>query len=230
MLSKIVSVPVASVTCLLKCVTSIAGGWVLVGFMAMMGSANAANTAPVILVLGDSLSAEYGIKRGSGWVNLVSERLKQEKFPWQVVNASVSGETTSGGIARLPGLLRQHSPWVVVIALGANDGLRGFALNVTRKNLWGMADMAQKAGAKVLLIGMELPPNFGPQYTRDFARLFRELAQQRKTALVPFLLDGIAQDLSYFQDDRIHPNERAQPRLFNNVWPALMPLVKMQKE
>jgi acyl-CoA thioesterase-1 len=186
----------------------------------------ATSQAPVVLVLGDSLSAEYGIKRGSGWVQLLSERLQQQKFRWQVVNASVSGETTSGGRSRLPALLQQHRPRIVIIELGANDGLRGLSLNVTRQNLLAMIQDAQQSGAKVLLVGMQLPPNFGASYTRDFADLFRRLAKERKTALVPFLLEGIAADLSYFQDDRIHPNEKAQVRLLDNVWGGLLPLLK----
>ncbi|MFN7667706.1 MAG: arylesterase, partial [Burkholderiales bacterium] len=144
----------------------------------------ATSQAPVVLVLGDSLSAEYGIKRGSGWVQLLSERLQQQKFRWQVVNASVSGETTSGGRSRLPALLQQHRPRIVIIELGANDGLRGLSLNVTRQNLLAMIQDAQQSGAKVLLVGMQLPPNFGASYTRDFADLFRRLAKERKTALV----------------------------------------------
>lgn len=186
----------------------------------------AASRAPVVLVLGDSLSAEYGIKRGSGWVQLLSERLEQQKFRWQVVNASVSGETSSGGRSRLPALLQQHRPHIVIIELGANDGLRGLSLDATRQNLRTMIQAAQQSGARVLLVGMQLPPNFGISYTRDFADLFRQLAKERKTALVPFLLEGIAADLSYFQDDRIHPNEKAQARLLDNVWGGLLPLLK----
>ena len=186
----------------------------------------AASRAPVVLVLGDSLSAEYGIKRGSGWVQLLSERLEQQKFRWQVVNASVSGETSSGGRSRLPALLQQHRPRIVIIELGANDGLRGLSLDATRQNLRTMIQAAQQSGARVLLVGMQLPPNFGISYTRDFADLFRQLAKERKTALVPFLLEGIAADLSYFQDDRIHPNEKAQLRLLDNVWGGLLPLLK----
>ncbi|MCA3158608.1 MAG: arylesterase [Burkholderiales bacterium] len=185
-----------------------------------------ASRAPVVLVLGDSLSAEYGIKRGSGWVQLLSERLEQQKFRWQVVNASVSGETSSGGRSRLPALLQQHRPRIVIIELGANDGLRGLSLDATRQNLRTMIQAAQQSGARVLLVGMQLPPNFGISYTRDFADLFRQLAKERKTALVPFLLEGIAADLSYFQDDRIHPNEKAQVRLLDNVWGGLLPLLK----
>jgi acyl-CoA thioesterase-1 len=180
----------------------------------------------VVLVLGDSLSAEYGIKRGSGWVQLLSERLQQQKFRWQVVNASVSGETTSGGRSRLPALLQQHRPRIVIIELGANDGLRGLSLNITRQNLLAMIQAAQQSKARVLLVGMQLPPNFGAQYTRDFSALFGQLSRERKTALVPFLLESIAADLDYFQDDRIHPNEKAQTRLLDNVWGGLLPLLK----
>lgn len=181
-----------------------------------------------LLVVGDSLSAEYGLKRGSGWVALLEQRLAQDKRTVTVVNASISGDTTSGGRARLPALLEQHRPGIVVIELGGNDALRGFALEVTRMNLDAMVQSAQAAGAKVLLVGMEVPPNYGADYTRRFAQTYRDVSKQRKTALVPFLLKDIADApdaAKWFQADRIHPNESAHPLILDNVWPALKALL-----
>ena len=185
--------------------------------------------APVILVLGDSLSAEYGLPRGSGWVALLEQKLAQEKIAATVVNASISGETTSGGRARLPALLAQHRPSVVVIELGGNDALRGLALAHTEDNLVAMVQAAQQAGAKVLLVGMQVPPNYGAAYTQQFAALFPKVARTHKTALVPFLLAGVADGpdpTAWFQPDRIHPNAQAQPRLLANVWPELVKLLR----
>lgn len=181
--------------------------------------------APTVLVIGDSLSAEYGIKRGTGWVSLLSERLARRDTPWRVVNASISGDTTSGGVTRLPALLQQHVPKIVVIELGANDALRGLSLSVTTKNLSTLIDLAQKAGAKVVLVGMQVPPNFGANYTREFSMLFQKLAKQHRTALVPFFFQGMAADPDFFQEDRLHPNERAQPHLLENVWVVLSSLL-----
>ena len=177
-------------------------------------------------MVGDSLSAEYGLPRGTGWVALLEQRLKQERSEVAVVNASISGDTTSGGRSRLPSLLKAHRPQVVVIELGGNDGLRGLPLKQTRDNLDKMILAAQGANAKVLLIGMRLPPNYGPDYTRGFESTFRDLATQRKTAFVPFLLQPIATDRNAFQSDQIHPTAAAQPKLRDHVWPALAPLLK----
>lgn len=176
-------------------------------------------------MIGDSLSAEYGLRRGSGWVNLLSDRLAQEKFNFRVNNASISGDTTSGGKSRLPAALEQHQPGIVIIELGSNDALRGLSLDMTRDNLTDMIAMAQNAGSKVVLVGMQIPPNYGRQYTEAFKNLFTELAEAHDTALVPFLLDGIAADRQMFQPDGIHPNEDAQPVLAENVWGALKPLL-----
>jgi acyl-CoA thioesterase-1 len=189
----------------------------------------AAATAPVILVVGDSLSAEYGLPRGSGWVALLDKRLTDERIAARVVNASISGDTTAGGRSRLPALLRQHQPAVVVIELGGNDALRGLPLDMTRANLDAMARAAQDSGARVLLVGMQVPPNYGTQYAERFKNLFADVARDRKAALVPFLLAGVADRadaLSLFQPDRIHPNEQAQPRMLDNVWPALSRLLR----
>ncbi len=182
-----------------------------------------------IVVLGDSLSAEYGLVRGSGWVALLEKRLSAEKITASVINASISGDTTSGGRARLGALLKQHRPTVLVIELGGNDALRGLPLKNTQDNLSAMAQAAQKAGAKVLLLGMQVPPNYGRQYAEQFAQLFVSVAQKNKTALVPFLLKGVAdrQDATaWFQADGIHPLAKAHPQMLDNVWPALRPLLR----
>jgi acyl-CoA thioesterase-1 len=188
------------------------------------GSLGATPAERTLLVLGDSLSAEYGLKRGSGWVALLEQRLARESRPVKVVNASISGETTFGGRSRLPALLAQHQPTHVIIELGGNDALRGLALTNTEDNLAWMVQAAQKAGARVLLAGMQVPPNYGPDYSRRFAALFASVARQHKASLVPFLLKGVGDvpdAARWFQADRIHPNEAAQPRMLDNVWPEL---------
>ena len=192
-------------------------------------AAQAPTPEKALLVLGDSLSAEYGLRRGSGWVALLEQRLQERKLPWRVVNASISGDTTSGGRSRLPALLSQHKPAVVVIELGGNDALRGLPLDMTKTNLRTMAQAARTAGARVLVVGMQVPPNYGAAYTQRFADTFAQVARSEKAALVPFLLKGVAdaQDpLALFQADRIHPNEQAQPTLLANVWPVLQGLLK----
>ena len=193
------------------------------------GPAQAATPQPArILVVGDSISAEYGLPRSSGWVALLQKKLDAEKKPYQVVNASISGDTSSGGRARLPQLLKQHQPQIVILELGANDALRGLSLQQTRSNLAAMVTASQQARAKVLLLGMQIPPNYGPQYTADFAKAFADVSQAHKTALVPFLLKGIADapdSQRWFQADRIHPNAQAQSHILNNVWPRLQPLL-----
>lgn len=182
-----------------------------------------------ILVLGDSLSAEYGLARGTGWVALLEKRLAQEALAATVVNASVSGETTSGGRSRLPALLREHRPSLVVIELGGNDALRGFSLAHTEDNLRAMVQAAQQAGAQVLLVGMQVPPNYGRDYGQRFAALFTQVAQAQKVAVVPFLLAGVADGpdpTRLFQPDRIHPTAQAHPQMLANVWPALRKLLR----
>ncbi len=179
-----------------------------------------------ILVVGDSLSAEYGLPRDTGWVKLLADRLVEQAPKYSVVNASISGETTSGGRTRLPPLLQRHRPAIVVIQLGANDGLRGLSLAAMRENLGAMIDASQHAGARVLLVGVRIPPNYGRDYAERFFATFAELARERKVALAPFLLDGFAERLDMFQPDRIHPNERAQPLMLDNVWPHLRPLLR----
>ena len=183
-----------------------------------------ADTQPKILVVGDSLSAEYGIPRGAGWVALLSAQLAKDKPQWQVVNASISGDTTSGGLARLAALLTQHKPKVVIIELGGNDALRGFSLKMTEGNLTGMISASQKIKASVLLIGMQVPPNYGTAYAQDFSRMFQTISQKQKISLVPFLLKGIADasdPTALFQADRIHPKAEAHPQILANVWPVL---------
>jgi acyl-CoA thioesterase-1 len=186
----------------------------------------AAHAAPKILVFGDSLSSAYGIAERRGWVALLEERLKRERLDYSVVNASISGETTAGGLARLQKALAEHRPAVVVLELGANDGMRGLQLAAMKKNLARMVEMSQQAGARVLLVGMRLPPNYGPEYTGAFESAFAELAKRHRAALVPFLFEGLGEKREYFQPDRIHPNEEAQPMLLENVWKALRPLLR----
>ena len=187
-----------------------------------------AASASTILVVGDSLSAEYGLKRGTGWVPLLEKQLASEKKSARVINASISGDTTSGGRSRLPALLAQHKPAAVVIELGGNDALRGLPLDMTEKNLTAMTQAAKKAGAKVLLLGMQVPPNYGGNYGATFSGLFTKVAKSEKVPLVPFFLKGVAdvEDVaSQFQADRIHPNEQAQAKMLANVWPELKKLV-----
>jgi len=181
--------------------------------------------APVILVVGDSISAGYGLPRGAGWTTLLQQRLETEHYPHRVVNASSSGDTAAGGRARLAALLAQHHPAITIIELGGNDGLRGGNPDTLRNNLDAMAAMAQKAGSHVLLVGMRLPPNYGPAYVQRFEATFAEVAKARKIALVPFLFEGFGEDNAMFQQDRIHPVAAAQPKLLDNVWRELRPLL-----
>lgn len=178
-----------------------------------------------LLVLGDSLSAEYGLARGSGWVPLLADKLRNSKIDAHVVNASISGETTSGGRSRLPGLLTKYRPAAVIIELGANDALRGLPVTSTEDNLRFMIQASQAAGAKVLLVGMHIPPNYGADYTQRFATLFPALSRQYKTGLVPFLLAPLVDKPQLFQADRLHPVAAAQPLLLDTVWPHLKPLL-----
>jgi len=185
-------------------------------------------TNQTILVVGDSLSAEYGLKRGTGWVALLEQRLKAEKLNAVVVNASISGDTTSGGRSRLGALLSQHRPSHVIIELGGNDALRGLPLSLTEDNLRHMTQAAQQAGARVLLVGMQVPPNYGRDYAERFAALFPTVAKANKAAWVPFLLAGVGDGPDptlMFQADRIHPKEEAHPIMLANVWPSLRKLL-----
>jgi acyl-CoA thioesterase-1 len=184
--------------------------------------------AEKILVLGDSLSAGFGLAIEQSWPSLLKIRLQQEKFPHAVINLSISGETTAGGKTRLPNVLKEHRPAVMVLALGANDGLRGLPLASARANLLEMVKMAKATGARVLLVGMRLPPNYGPDYTVQFAAMFADIAKQEKTALLPFLLEPIALDPNAYLPDRLHPTAAAQPKILDHVWPALKPLLKQR--
>jgi acyl-CoA thioesterase-1 len=188
-------------------------------------TSSAYSASKTILVLGDSLSAEYGLARGKGWVNLLQERLRAEKINATIVNASISGDTTSGGLARLPGLLKTHTPDILIIELGANDGLRGLPVASTEANLRNMIKAGQAANARVVLLGMRLPPNYGPAYAENFHAMYTKLAKENKTALVPFFLEGVATREDLFQPDRIHPLATAHPIMLDNVWPALKPLL-----
>ena len=193
-------------------------------------AASAAGKAPrTLVVLGDSLSAEYGLARGEGWVARLEARLARERLAWRVVNTSVSGDTTSGGRSRLPALLRQHAPQLVVLELGGNDALRGLPLESTEANLGAMARAARAAGAKVLITGMAVPPNYGRSYGEQFQALFGKVARAEGAALVPFLLAGVADGpdpTAMFQPDRIHPKAEAHARILDNVWPVLRPMLR----
>ncbi|MGG7604978.1 arylesterase [Massilia sp. BKSP1R2A-1] len=176
--------------------------------------------------MGDSLSAEYGITRGTGWVALLERKLKQEKIAANIVNASISGETTIGGRTRMPALLDQHKPHIVVIELGANDGLRGLPVASAESNLRAMVSMAQQKKAKVMLVGMRMPPNYGRAYTESFFNMFKKVSSETKSPLVPFMLEGVADKPSLFQQDRLHPLATAHPIILNNIWPTFSGLVK----
>ena len=179
-----------------------------------------------ILVFGDSLSAAYGIRPEQGWVALLTQRLQSQGYGYRIVNASVSGETTSGGVERLPRALKLHSPEMVILELGANDGLRGLSLEETRANLARMVSEAQAVGSRVLLVGIRIPPNYGPRYTEAFARIFPALANQYHLPLVPFLLEKVALDPTRMQADGVHPNALGEPPVLDTVWPYLKPLLK----
>ena len=179
------------------------------------------NDTPVILVFGDSLSAAYRMEESQGWVALLQERLQEQAYKPRVVNGSVSGETTGGGLARLPAQLASSQPDIVILELGGNDGLRGLPVPAIRDNLQQMIELSQQAGARVLLVGIQIPPNYGSRYTTPFYAQYEELAEEYDTELIPFLLDGIAEHLQWMQDDGIHPTAEAQPMIVDIVWPVL---------
>jgi len=182
-----------------------------------------------ILVMGDSLSAEYGLSRGTGWVTLLEDQLQKQASPWTIFNASISGETSSGGLTRLPALLKQKKPGIVFLELGANDALRGLSIDQTEKNLRKMIQMSKQSGAKVLLFGIQIPPNYGQDYTNRFKIMYPKLANQEGIELLPFFLKDVASQKEYFQADNIHPNEKAQILLFKNVWDAMNPYQSLLK-
>jgi acyl-CoA thioesterase-1 len=203
--------PVAAVACCL----------LLAAAMPVSGQ----RAAPVILLLGDSISAGYGLPAGVGWASLLQQRVDAQRLRYRIVNASISGDTTAGGRARLSALLKQYRPAITIIELGGNDGLRGGSVDAMRDNLSAMTSAAQSAGSRVLLIGIRVPPNYGAAYGERFAATYAEVARVRKTALVPFLFEGFAEDDAMFQADRIHPLAAAQARMLDNVWPSLAPLL-----
>jgi acyl-CoA thioesterase-1 len=187
---------------------------------------NAVASDRTILVFGDSLSAAYGIRAEQGWVALLAQRLQAQGYGYQVINASVSGETSTGGLERLPRALQLHTPEIVILELGANDGLRGLPVSALHESLARMVQLSQAAGARVLLVGIRIPPNYGPRYTEEFARVYPELAQQYHLPLVPFLLDKVALDPALMQEDGMHPNAAGEPRVLDTLWPYLKPLLK----
>ncbi|WP_027910946.1 arylesterase [Pseudomonas sp. URMO17WK12:I4] len=191
-------------------------GLLLIGQMAQAGT---------VLVVGDSISAAFGMDTQQGWVHLLDERMREEGFEHQLVNASISGDTSAGGAARLPALLTEHKPEVVIVELGGNDGLRGLPPSQLQQNLASMIDASRNAGAKVLLLGMRIPPNYGERYTTAFAKVYDDLAAEEKVPLVPFLLEGVGGVANLMQDDGVHPAVAAQPQLLENVWPTLKPLL-----
>ena len=189
----------------------------------LLSAANA--QARTLLVFGDSLSAAYGIDEDDGWVSLLSQKLRDENRPYRVINASVSGETTTGGLARLPAVLNSHEPELVILELGGNDGLRGLPLETLRQNLMRMIDLIRQRDAQVLLTGIRIPPNYGSRYTIPFFRLYGEVAAEKGLPLVPFLIDGIPQQPELMQNDGIHPRAEAQYMILENVWPFLEPML-----
>jgi acyl-CoA thioesterase I len=198
----------------------------LILLLALASTVAPAWPAPAILVFGDSLSAAYGLPREAGWVQLLEKELRERGYPHQVVNASISGETTLGGRNRITAALKGHAPQIVIVELGANDGLRGLSLESTRDNLEAIIEAARRAGAQVLLVGMRLPPNYGMAYTEKFQALYAELARRHKLKLVPFLLQGFAEQRQYFQPDAVHPTAEAQPLILENIWRELEPMLK----
>lgn len=216
---------IRTVTALAHCLM-VASGLAVLALGPAMGQPSRSDTTPVILVVGDSLSAEYGLKRGSGWVRLLQDQLVAEGFPHRIVNASISGETTAGGLSRLEPLLKKHRPSLVLFQLGANDGLRGLAVSQTERNLSQMIALADAYGAQSVIIGIRMPPNYGKEYSAQFDGLFARLGLLHQASVVPFLLEGFAEDRKFFQADGIHPNESAQPRMLTSVWRALAPVLR----
>lgn len=192
----------------------------------LCGAASAYSAPKTVLVLGDSLSAEYGLSRGSGWVALAEQKIKEQNIGADIVNASVSGETTSGGRTRLPALLEKYHPQVLVIELGANDGLRGLPVAAAENNLRAMAAAARQANARVLLVGMRMPPNYGRQYADQFFAMYGTLSKEIQAPLVPFMLEGVADKPQLFQADRLHPTAEAHPTILANIWPSLQKIIK----
>lgn len=208
----------------MKCLITRLTTVLLLSVFTLQSSASA-DQPNTLLVYGDSLSAAYGMAEEQGWVNLLRRRIRQQELPWQVVNGSVSGETSSGGLARLPAMLESYEPDLVILELGGNDGLRGLPLTNLEANLLAMVKMIKASGADVLLAGIQIPPNYGPRYTEPFYQLFSDIAEQENLPLVPFLIDGIPQQPELMQSDGIHPRAEAQALIVDNVWPSLAPLL-----
>jgi acyl-CoA thioesterase-1 len=210
----------------LRTLSRIICAWALsIGFW-VIALQNAAAADRTILVFGDSLSAAYGLRSDQGWVALLEKRLRAQGYGYNVVNASVSGETTAGGLQRLPRALELNKPEILVLELGANDALRGLPLGAAKDNLSKMVDLAQKAGTRVLLVGMRIPPNYGPKYTADFVQMYADLSTSHHVPLLPFLLQAVALDSSRMQDDGLHPNALGEPAVLDTLWPQLVPLLK----
>jgi acyl-CoA thioesterase-1 len=202
---------------------------VLCATLLLWGSPASAYSAPkTLLVVGDSLSAEYGLARGTGWVALLERKLQAQKVDMRIVNASVSGETSSGGRTRMPALLARHKPDIVVIELGANDALRGLPVAATDSNLRSMVKAVRAAGARVLLVGIRIPPNYGRDYSEKFFAMYGTISRDEKVGLAPFMLDGVAEKIDMFQADRIHPLASAHPVILNNIWPHLLPILRIK--
>jgi acyl-CoA thioesterase-1 len=202
---------------------------VLCATLLLWGSPASAYSAPkTLLVVGDSLSAEYGLARGTGWVALLERKLRAQKLDTRIVNASVSGETSSGGRTRLPALLARHKPDIVVIELGANDALRGLPVAATDSNLRAMVKAVHDAGARVLLVGIRIPPNYGRDYSEKFFAMYGTISRDEKVGLVPFMLDGVAEKAEMFQADRLHPLASAHPVILNNIWPHLLSILRLK--
>ena len=201
----------------------------VIGWLPSTAIASAATTEPVILVVGDSLSAGYGIDIKQGWVTLLEQRLKTQGYGYRVVNASVSGETSAGARGRLQKLLSLHRPSIMILEIGANDGLRGLPITQTKDNLTSMVILAKASAVRVVVAGMQMPPNYGVKYTQEFSAVFADVAREHKQTLIPFFLDGVALDMQLVQADGLHPTAAAQPRLLDNVWRPLQPLLTKKK-
>jgi acyl-CoA thioesterase I len=208
---------------------ALAVAWIVVVVGVSLPGVAQAAPARTIVVLGDSLSAAYGIEARAGWVNLLEQRLAEQKLTYKVVNASVSGDTTAGGVARLPRLLSEHQPAIVLLELGGNDGLRGMPPSQAKQNLSAMITRAKASGAKVLLLGVRLPPNFGTQYNQRFQQMYTEVAAEQHVPLVPFILEGLTPNATHVQSDGIHPTAAAQPLILENVWPRLRTLLEQPR-
>ncbi|MBV8741054.1 MAG: arylesterase [Sinobacteraceae bacterium] len=230
----IVSTPSGLATCLvrfsaLRTLSRIIGAWALgIGFW-LIALPSAAASGQTILVFGDSLSAAYGLRPEQGWVALLDKRLRDEGYKYEVVNASISGETTSGGLQRLPRALQLHTPRILILELGANDALRGLPIATARDNLARMIEMAQRAGAATLLVGMRMPPNYGPRYTGEFVRMYADLKTRYRVTLVPFLLEAVALDPARMQQDGLHPTADAEPAVLDTLWSQLKSLLKKDR-